>query len=225
MLKLLSVLIIFFSLLQQTVSVKAASGGVIWAINVIETKEISQSEAESFVRSLSNQVTLVLNQPNLSDFERVQHFRKLFESTTDVDSIGRLVLGRYWYKATEVEKLEFLSLFKDITTYTWAQRLKEYTGHTLTVTGVKPRSTMEDEIIVESTVNQQQGKSISILWKLHRSYEKRIRITDLVVEGISMIVAYRSEYGSVIQRSGGEISGLLLALRNKVSELRKFPIF
>jgi len=183
------------------------------------TPAISRSEAESFVRAMSEQALQTLTRPDLSDTERTRYFRELFNLTADIESIGRFVLGRYWRKATDAERTEFLKLFEGITAYTWSKRFKEYAGVGLAVAGIRP--SLEEEVVVESTITPPRGAPLSVLWKLKR-FEKGIRVTDFVVEGISMAVTYRSEYSSVIQHSGGELAGLLTALRAKVDELKRY---
>ena len=44
----------------------------------------------------------------------------------------------------------------------------------------------------------------------------RYKIVDVDVEGISMILAQREEFASVIQRNGGTVSGLIQAIRQKL---------
>lgn len=177
---------------------------------------ISQGEAESFIRALSEQAAQTLARRDLSDAERARYFRELLMATADLELIGRFVLGRYWRKATGAEQTEFLELFEDISVYTWSRHFREYSGRALTIVGVR---LMEEGVVVESTISQPQGPPLLVLWKLQRS-EKGLRVTDLVVEGVSMAVTYRSEYGAVIQRSSGKVIGLLIALRAKIDELR-----
>ena len=41
------------------------------------------------------------------------------------------------------------------------------------------------------------------------------KINDVAVDGISMAVTQRSEFAAVIQRSGGQVQGLIAQLREK----------
>ena len=41
-------------------------------------------------------------------------------------------------------------------------------------------------------------------------------VVDVVVEGVSMLITQRDEFSSVIQRSGGQVEGLLASLRQRV---------
>ena len=49
------------------------------------------------------------------------------------------------------------------------------------------------------------------------------KITDVIVEGISMAVTQRSEFAAVIQRHGGQVEGLLALLRQKTANAAARP--
>ena len=43
------------------------------------------------------------------------------------------------------------------------------------------------------------------------------KITDIIVEGISMMTTQRSEFASVVQRNGGQVRGLIAMMREKTA--------
>ena len=43
------------------------------------------------------------------------------------------------------------------------------------------------------------------------------KISDVIVEGISMMVTQRSEFASVVQRNGGQVRGLIAMMREKTA--------
>ena len=43
------------------------------------------------------------------------------------------------------------------------------------------------------------------------------KISDVIVEGISMMVTQRSEFASVVQRNGGQVRGLIAMMRDKTA--------
>ena len=43
------------------------------------------------------------------------------------------------------------------------------------------------------------------------------KISDVIVDGVSMLVTQRSEFASVIQRHGGQIQGLIDLMRQKTA--------
>ena len=66
---------------------------------------------------------------------------------------------------------------------------------------------------VASWITQPDGTPINIDWMLQRDGD-RWYVVDIVIEGVSMVITQRSEFGTVISQSGG-IEGLLKSLRLK----------
>jgi phospholipid transport system substrate-binding protein len=169
------------------------------------------SDPAAVVISLGNHALEVLGNnvdPNL----RVARFRQLFSEDFDVPGIARFVLGRYWHIATEPQRQEFVKVFADYIALAYSNRLAEYSGETLRVTGTRPAS---DGSVVSSEILRPNGAPpAKVDWVL-TPHGGTYKISDVVVEGVSMAVTQRSEFASVIQRNGGQVQGLITALRQK----------
>ena len=129
--------------------------------------------------------------------------------------MGKWVLGRYWRRASRGEKLEYLKLFENLIVATYAKRFSAYTDESLKI--IKVASRGQANAIVYSNIERgSQQKPIRVDWRVVFS-DGRYKVTDIVVEGISMKQTQRSEFASVIRRNGGKVTGLLEALREKMS--------
>ncbi len=51
----------------------------------------------------------------------------------------------------------------------------------------------------------------------------QFRVLDIVAEGLSMALTLRSEYASVIKRSGGRVEGLVAQLHAHIEKLPNPP--
>ena len=133
----------------------------------------------------------------------------------DLRTIGRFILGRYWRRATRAERREFEHLFEDYIVATYAARLGRYKGETLVVGSA--RGDGNGDMLVNTEVIPRQGPAARVEWRV-RGNAGNYKIIDVVVEGVSMVITQRSEFASVIQRSGGQVAGLLDELRKKTSK-------
>lgn len=177
-----------------------------------------EQDPNVFVTHLANSAMETMTAKGLSDQDRAAKFRALFTGDVDMHEIGKFVLGRYWRIATPEQQQEFLKSFEDVVVLTWATRFKDYGGDLRhVVTNVS--SDGERGITVDSKVDRDKQQPIILQWKL-RSGETGLKVVDLVVEGASMMVTYRSEYAAVIQANGGKVEGLLSALHTKIAELQ-----
>lgn len=169
------------------------------------------AEAGSFISNLGTQAINTITDKSLTDEARTSKFRELFVAGFDVPAIAKFVLGRYWRTASEAEQAEFLKLFEGTVIRTYSNRFKEYNGQTFKVTN--SRSEGDNHAIVTTQVlNPDGGAPIRVEWRVLKP-AGQLKIVDVIVEGVSMSVTQQQEYGSVIQRSGGQVEGLLAELR------------
>ncbi|MBI3446462.1 MAG: ABC transporter substrate-binding protein [Magnetospirillum sp.] len=178
----------------------------------------SEADPKAFVSHLATTAMETMTAKGIPDADRSKRFRTLFTTDVDMHEIGKLVLGRHWRTASPEQQQEFLKSFEDVVVLTWATRFKDYGGDLRhVVTGSAADG--ERGITVDSKVERDKQQPIALQWKL-RPAESSFKVVDLVVEGASMMVTYRSEYAAVIQANGGKLEGLLSALRTKIAELQ-----
>lgn len=152
--------------------------------------------------------------------ERLVRFRELFQANFDGPGIARFVLGRYWRSASQDEQQEFLRLFEDYVVFAYGTRFSSLNGETLKIRGNRA----EDSGVIVSTemINPGGEAPVKIDWRLVTD-NGVFKINDVVIEGISMMVTQRSEFASVIQRHGGQVSGLLSLMREKTKTASAAP--
>ena len=120
--------------------------------------------------------------------------------------ISRFVLGRYWTTAADQDKQTFQKLFEDYVVRAYAARFSEYSGEEVKVLGARAES--ETVTLVTSQFLRPNGAPpAKIDWRV-RKQDNDFKIVDIDVEGVSMAVTQREEFGSVIQRDGGTVAGL-----------------
>jgi phospholipid transport system substrate-binding protein len=173
-------------------------------------------EAESFISNLMQQGISGLTGRGTSEAERARRFREMLYANFDVPTIARFVIGRYWRLASPQEQQEYMNLFGDMLTGMYASRFGEYQGELPRVTG--SRQTAEGDVFVTSDlVRQGQQQPLRLEWVMRR-VASSFKIVDLRVEGVSMAVTQRDEFGSIIQRGGGQISSLLTVMRQRAGQ-------
>jgi phospholipid transport system substrate-binding protein len=169
------------------------------------------ADPAAVITNLGNQALEVLGK-NVNANTRVARFRQLFSEDFDVPGIARFVLGRYWRVATPAQQQDFVTLFANYIALAYSDRLAEYSGETLRVTG--SRAAPDGSVVSSEIVRPNGAPPAKIDWLLTQ-HDGAYKISDVIVEGVSMAVTQRSEFASVIQRNGGQVQGLITALRQK----------
>ncbi len=180
--------------------------------------EPSVDQAGKFVTSLANSAITMVADKSLNENERDERFRKLFVANFDIPAIGKFVLARYWRVATPEQRGEFLKLFEDQQVLTWAHRFKDYSGEQLQVAGGERENA--HEWLINSQITRIKGPPIPVQWRLRDEPDGSYRVTDLIVEGVSMAITQRSDYASVLQGMSGHIDQLLSSMRTKIDQMK-----
>tara|TARA_B100000029_G_scaffold388942_1_gene385222 strand:+ start:671 stop:1282 length:612 start_codon:yes stop_codon:yes gene_type:complete len=167
-----------------------------------------------FIESLGEETIGAITNADVSEEDRLTEFARLFRKGFDVDTISRFVLGRYWRRATDEQKVEYQSLFADFIVTTYANRFRQYSGEKLLVDGERPAS--KRDTIVSSEIKPPDGPAVRVDWRVRKTGDDH-KIIDVIVEGVSMAITQRDEFASVIRRGGGGVETLIAELRNKSS--------
>jgi len=195
---------LFLLVLVASLGLAAASG---WAAPT--------NDAAAFVSDLVGKAMHSLSDKALSDEQREKQFRAMLDTKFDMPRISRFVLGRYWTTASDQDKQNFQKLFEDYVVRAYAARFSQYSGEQVKVIGARPES--ETVTLVTSQIARDNGAPpAKIDWRV-RKQDNDYKVVDIDVEGVSMLVTQREEFGSVIQRSGGTIAGLNKTLQERLA--------
>lgn len=167
--------------------------------------------AKDFIDRVAKRGIGFLDNPDLSDAQRKKEFSKLLRDSFDMNTIGRFALGKHWRTASEAQRKEYLKLFKNMVVEVYSERFKEYDGQVLEVVKARPEG-KADAIVTSKILPNGGGSEVQIDWRV-RHKNGGYKIVDVVVAGVSMALTQRSDFASVIQRGGGDISVLLDHLR------------
>jgi phospholipid transport system substrate-binding protein len=169
-------------------------------------------DAAGFVSDLGERAIHVLTSTS-SEADREREFRALFDEGFDVPGIARFVLGPYWRTSTDAQHEEFTKLFEAYIIHAYVVRFSAYSGQQLKVAGSRPEG--DTATLVNSQITgTTNSPPVKVDWRVAKT-DKGFKITDVIVEGVSMAITERQEFASVIQRGGGQVDALLKALRER----------
>jgi phospholipid transport system substrate-binding protein len=192
-----------------------AGGGLLAVIGAPAARaEPDADAARSMIETVGNDVLEVLRDTGLSDQQKYERLVTLLNEPIDLDLVARLILGRHWRTASEPQRTEYLELFRAFALHTLASRLDVYGGQGFEITGAKVVG--RDDALVSTRILS-DGPPLAVDWRVRQRDDDRMVAIDVIVEGVSLIVTQRSEFGAVIERQG--IDGLLSELRRR-AEIR-----
>ena len=129
----------------------------------------------------------------------------------DFEEATRLAVGRAWREANPEQKKNLVAEFRSMLVRTYSNALEGYQGQTMKVlpSRTKPGDT---EATVRNQYLRPGAKPVPIDYQMHKTGQGW-KIYDITVEGISLVLTYRSEFDAVVKQNG--IDGLVKRLREK----------
>ncbi|MGK2940612.1 MAG: MlaC/ttg2D family ABC transporter substrate-binding protein [Immundisolibacter sp.] len=131
----------------------------------------------------------------------------------DRERTAQWVLGANWRTATPAQREQFVGEFSDLLLRTYGTALRQYDSEVLKFLPVQAPAGA-DRVTVRTEIIRPDGPKVSVDYLLtNRSGEWKVY--DVIIENVSLVVTYRSEYSAIIKRDG--MDGLLkqLAKRNR----------
>lgn len=140
--------------------------------------------------------------------------RRIATDLFDFDEVSRRALSRHWAARTRQEQTEFISLFTDLLERSYVGRIESYSGEKIVYTGELVDG---DYATVRSRIVTKRRTDTALDYRLHRT-EGRWKVYDVMIDGVSFVSTYRSEFNRIIQSSSWD--DLMDRLRKKRIEIR-----
>jgi phospholipid transport system substrate-binding protein len=168
------------------------------------------------IKETTDRIIAIVSDPALKgpakEKERREKIRKAVDEMCDWDEMSRRSLGRHWAQRSEEEKREFIRLFGQLLERTYVDKVEGYSGEKVIYTGERIDG---DYAEVTVKIVTKKNTEIPVAYKL-RSRDQRWWAYDIVVEGVSLVNNYRTQFSDILAKSSFE--ELMKKLREKSAE-------
>jgi phospholipid transport system substrate-binding protein len=130
----------------------------------------------------------------------------------DLPYMGKAALATHWDATGPQQRERFLKAVVSAEARAYSERFGQYGGQTLSVARVMQRP--NGVSVVDSKLSQSNGQPIAIQWEV-RDSGQGLRITDVKIEGVSMVMTRRSDFNSYISGHGGKVGPLIDELEKR----------
>ena len=153
------------------------------------------------VRATVDKVLTIVRSPNSkSKLQMDEQRAKLIEviyPRFDFPEMAKRSLGPNWTRRTPEEQREFIGVFTALMGRAYAENIESYTSQNVLYTR---ESEDQNYAQVDTKIVGDNQPPLAINYKLHR-VDKEWKVYDLVIEDISVVNNYRSQFDRVIARS------------------------
>jgi len=145
-------------------------------------------------------------QPKEKKKERIERLKEVANPLFDYEEMARRSLGQHWRRRSPQEQQEFVKLFRDYLEKVYSDQVDLYAGEKV----IYGRERVEDDYAqVETAFVDTKGEEVSVVYRLRRVGGKW-KVYDAVIENISVVNNYRSQFDRVISKySFDELKRLL----------------
>lgn len=133
----------------------------------------------------------------------------------DFDRVCRMVLGKNWKTASPEQQAMFQKEFRSLLLRTYAVALGKYKNQ---VIEFKPLRAEPDakNVSVKTQILQPGGQPIAVDYSLVKA-EGGWKVYDIVIESVSLVTNYRSQFSNEIRTNGLDSLNKKLAEKNKAA--------
>jgi len=122
----------------------------------------------------------------------------------DFQRMSQRVLGKYWHRATDEQQKKFVSQFQNLLVHTYGAALREYSNQKIEFLATRSRD--DGEVSVRTQIVQGGSPPIPIQYEMYKP-AGAWKIYDISIDGVSLVINYRSTFASEIRSNG--VDGLI----------------
>jgi phospholipid transport system substrate-binding protein len=168
---------------------------------------VHAGEPTNLVKQTIDQARDIFNDPKLNEDERIGKLRSIANERFDFEEMSRRALAGKWRTLSEARKKEFVSLFSGLIKDSYSNKIKRYQKeikeHSMDrvlflderIEG--PYATVKTNIITFS------GIAVPVDYRFIRKEGKWLAY-DVIVEGVSLVRNYRSQFSEILRSSSYE---------------------
>jgi len=169
-------------------------------------------EPDVFIQSTVNRASETLSK-NISKQEKINELKLIAKEAVDIRGIGSYTLGSNRKNLNDNQKKKYFDLFENYFLKSFSSRLAEYTDPKIQVQSKKILN--KNYTIVNSVLASTSNRlEIKIDWRVYTKNPDNPLIRDLIIEGLSLAVAQRAEFASILNSNDGDINALFNTLED-----------
>ena len=176
------------------------------------------SSARTVLEQTINQVLAELQKPELKNAATrdsvLQRVEGIIRGLFSFQELSMRTVGPEWKNFSPDQKSRFSAAFETLLRETYLEKLDGYNGEQVNYSGELDLG--KNRVEIQTSVNI-RNKPVPVSYRMIQ--KGNWVVYDVVIEGVSMVANYRSQFQSVLARDGAE--KLIELVRVKADEARK----
>ncbi len=164
------------------------------------------NDPNELLRTKWNAVISVLQKKDIDEKVKEKEVNRIVSPIFDFPLMAQLALGRnHWPKLTPSQREKFMQLFVERLKASYREKVALYTDERVSF---KPAVQKKKIVYIPMELISKDRKT-AMLYKL-RKVDKRWKIYDVEIQGVSILLTYRSQFDDILR--SGTVEDLLSRL-------------
>jgi len=182
---------------------------------VLTAVAAESSAPRELVRGITDAVIKVLREKGMSADDKRKRIEDIVFDYVDFETTSRLVLAKHWRNLNEDQKTQFIQEFRRHLSVTYGKNVESYQDETVTITG--DRKEARGDSTVKTRIVRNGPNDILVDYRLRRK-GNGWKIIDLIIERVSLVSNFRSQFQQIVANDGIERLIDLLRKKNAAGE-------
>ena len=172
---------------------------------------IAANSPPEVVRQLTDAVIAVIKNQDLSADVRTTTIVGIVYSYVDFDTLSRLVLAKNWRDLDTSQREHFVEEFKKYLSIRYGRNVASYSNEKVQIVSDRDEG-RGDWSVRTKNLSGVPGTHVLVEYRL-RQNDGEWKVIDVLIEGVSLVSSYRSQFQVLISKGG--VDHLLEVLREK----------
>jgi phospholipid transport system substrate-binding protein len=172
--------------------------GVVWAAPAPKEQ----------IKKTADKIIAILNNPDLQGEPKKTERRRLIRQELDErfnwNAICRSCLGHHWSKLSTAQQAQFNEEFTQFLERTYLDQLEPFYGDLIRIDYQGERILENNYAQVKTVFVTKQKVEHPVEYRLEKAPSGDWRVYDVIIEGVSLIKNYRTQFDEILNKSNFE---------------------
>jgi phospholipid transport system substrate-binding protein len=186
------------------------------ALALVAAVALADRSPSEVVNGLAAEVISILKDPQLSNDQKRSRIETIAYQAIDFDTLSKLVLARNLRKFSPAQREEFEQEFKRHLSVTYGHNVDSYKNEKVEILGQRPE--VRGDVTVQTKILRGGGNEDVLVDYRLRQRDGDWKIIDIIVENVSLVSNFRSQFQDIVANGGPERLLALLREKNATGE-------
>ena len=173
------------------------------------------------VDGLASQVIGILKNAALDSQQKRTQIENIAYGAIEFTTLSKLVLARNWAKFSAEQRSTFEQEFKQHLSMTYGRNVDNYKNEKVQILSERPES--QGDVTVQTKILRGGGSDDVVVDYRLRQFSGQWKIIDVIVEGVSLVANFRSQFQDIVANGGPDRLLTLLSEKNAAGEPLQKP--